>query len=83
MPALTAIAAFLEKLAPLGLPRSGTTLACWSGGGARRSKGNDLLDHHAPSAAEAIEGGAGLVVTHHPLPFSALRRLTDERPPAG
>lgn len=30
------------------------------------------------SAAEAVEEGADLIVTHHPLPFHPLKRLTDE-----
>ena len=30
------------------------------------------------SAAEAVRGRADLIVTHHPLPFAALRRLTTE-----
>ena len=30
------------------------------------------------SAAEAIECGAELIVTHHPMPFFAIKRLTDE-----
>jgi putative NIF3 family GTP cyclohydrolase 1 type 2 len=32
------------------------------------------------SAREAIEGRAQLIVTHHPLPFRPLKRLTDEAP---
>jgi len=30
------------------------------------------------SAAEAIECGAELIVTHHPIPFNAVKRLTTE-----
>ena len=33
------------------------------------------------SAAEAIEGRAGLVVTHHPLPFRPMQRLTSDQTP--
>jgi dinuclear metal center YbgI/SA1388 family protein len=32
------------------------------------------------SAAEAVERGADLIVTHHPLPFRPLRRLTTDSP---
>ncbi len=32
------------------------------------------------SAQEAIDQGVGLVVTHHPLPFKPIKRLTTERP---
>lgn len=33
------------------------------------------------SAAEAIQGGADLIVTHHPLPFRPLSRITNESTP--
>ena len=34
------------------------------------------------SAAEAIERGASLIVSHHPLPFRPLKRLTTDSTPS-
>jgi dinuclear metal center YbgI/SA1388 family protein len=35
------------------------------------------------SAVEAVQEQAGLIVTHHPLPFRPLKRLTDQTTPGG
>jgi dinuclear metal center YbgI/SA1388 family protein len=71
--------AFLEKLAPARLAEEWDNVGLLVGRrGQAVAKAMTCLTITPQSAAEAIEGGAGLVVTHHPLPFAALRRLTDE-----
>lgn len=38
------------------------------------------LDVDENTAAEAVEAGADLIVSHHPVIFHAIRRITDETP---
>ena len=41
-----------------------------------RHEADDLPDGYASHAAEAVDSGAELIVTHHPIPFAATKRLT-------
>lgn len=79
MPAITAIAAFLEQFAPFRLAEDWDNVGLLIG---RREqhvrKLMTCLTVTPESAAEAIEAGAELIVSHHPMPFRATRRITDE-----
>lgn len=75
------IAAFLDAFAPRRLAEDWDNVGLLVG---RRRKEvrrvMTCLTVTPKSAAEAIAGRADLIVTHHPMPFNAVRRLTDEEP---
>ena len=77
MPTVAAIAAFLEQVAPFRLAEEWDNVGLLVG---RRNqdvaKVMTCLTVTPTSAAEAIEAGVDLIVTHHPMPFTATRRLT-------
>lgn len=73
------IAAFLERYAPAALAES------WDNVGLLVGKQGQIvrrlmtcLTITSDSVAEAVEEKVDLIVAHHPLPFRALKRLTDE-----
>lgn len=75
------IAQFLEQFAPVRLAEE------WDNVGLLVGSANQpvqrlmtCLTLTADSVAEAVREQAELVVTHHPLPFRPLRRLTDDTP---
>ena len=79
MPALATIIAFLEELAPLRLAEAWDNVGLLVGNHDRNVKKlMTCLTVTPASASEAIQSGADLIVTHHPLPFLALKRLTDD-----
>ncbi|MEN6457749.1 MAG: Nif3-like dinuclear metal center hexameric protein [Thermoguttaceae bacterium] len=82
MPSVSTIAAFLEELAPSRLAEDWDNVGLLVG---RRNqpvkKLMTCLTVTPASAAEAVEAAADLIVTHHPIPFSALKRLTEETTP--
>lgn len=79
MPTVAAIAAFLEQLAPFRLAEEWDNVGLLVG-----HRNQDVkklmtcLTVTPTSAAEAIEAGADLIVAHHPMPFVAMRQLTDD-----
>ena len=77
MPTIATIAAFLEQLAPARLAEEWDNVGLLVG---RRDqtvkKLMTCLTVTPDSAAEAIKRGCDLIVTHHPLPFHAMKRLT-------
>ena len=77
MPTVAAIAAFLEQVAPFRLAEEWDNVGLLVG---RRSqdvaKVMTCLTVTPASAAEAVESGVDLIVTHHPMPFAAIKRLT-------
>jgi dinuclear metal center YbgI/SA1388 family protein len=77
MPTVASIAAFLEQLAPSRLAEEWDNVGLLVG---RRDQAvkklMTCLTVTPASAAEAVEAAADLIVTHHPLPFSAVKRLT-------
>jgi dinuclear metal center YbgI/SA1388 family protein len=79
MPTIAAITTFLEQLAPLNLAEDWDNVGLLVG---RRNhnvaKLMTCLTVTPDSAAEAVEAKADLIVTHHPMPFVATRRLTDD-----
>ena len=77
MPTIAAIAVFLEQLAPARLAEDWDNVGLLVGDRGRNvTKLMTCLTVTPASAAEAIESGVELIVTHHPMPFAATRRLT-------
>jgi len=75
------IGAFLEQLAPQRLAEEWDNVGLLVGD-ARRAVRRLMtcLTITPQSAVEAIEAGADLIVSHHPLPFRPLARLTTDTP---
>jgi dinuclear metal center YbgI/SA1388 family protein len=77
MPNVAAVAGFLEEFAPAYLAEEWDNVGLLVG---HRTQGvtklMTCLTVTPASAAEAVEAGANLIVTHHPLPFVAAKRLT-------
>jgi dinuclear metal center YbgI/SA1388 family protein len=77
MPTIASIAVFLEQLAPFRLAEDWDNVGLLVGHRDRGvTKVMTCLTVTPASAAEAIEAGAELIVTHHPIPFTAVKRLT-------
>jgi dinuclear metal center YbgI/SA1388 family protein len=73
------IAAFLETFAPPRLAEEWDNVGLLVGTRAGAVKKMMVCLTITPaSSAEAVDAGADLIVTHHPLPFHAVKRLTDE-----
>jgi dinuclear metal center YbgI/SA1388 family protein len=70
---------FLEQFAPASLAEEWDNVGLLVGD-ARRTVARIMtcLTVTPSSAAEAVEEGVDLIVTHHPLPFRPLKRLTTE-----
>jgi dinuclear metal center YbgI/SA1388 family protein len=79
MSTVATIAAFLEQVAPFRLAEGWDNVGLLVG---RRTaevrKLMTCLTVTPESAEEAIEARADLIVTHHPVPFTATKRVTDE-----
>ena len=76
---IESIQAFLEEFAPARLAESWDNIGLLVGD--RRAEVRRIMTclTIAPmTVQEAIEGHADLIVTHHPLPFSAIKRLTTD-----
>lgn len=81
MPHVADIAAFLESYAPTALAESWDNVGLLIGRFEQPvTRVMTCLTITPESAAEAIAEGAELIVTHHPLPFRPLKRLTGETP---
>ena len=81
MPTLAVVTSALEELAPLRLAAEWDAVGLLVG--SRRGQITRVLfclSLTRAVAREAIEGGFDLVVTHHPLPFRPVARITDESP---
>ena len=79
MPTVAAIAAFLEQVAPFRLAEEWDNVGLLVGHRNQNVKKlMTCLTVTPDSAAEAIEAGADLIVAHHPMPFVATKRLTDD-----
>lgn len=73
------IVAFLDQFAPSRLAEDWDNVGLLVGdSGATVDRVMTCLTITPSSAAEAVEHGARLIVSHHPLPFSPLKRITDE-----
>ena len=76
------IAAFLETFAPRRLAADWDNVGLLAGDPQQAvSKIMTCLTIPPASAQEAIREQAELIVTHHPLPFHSLKRLTTEQTP--
>jgi dinuclear metal center YbgI/SA1388 family protein len=76
------IAVFLEQFAPAHLAEEWDNVGLLVGDRRRESRNvMTCLSITPDSAAEAVDEKADLIVTHHPLPFMALRRLTADTTP--
>jgi len=81
MPHVAEITAFLESFAPTALAESWDNVGLLIGRFEQPvTRVMTCLTITPDSAAEAIAEGAELIVTHHPLPFRPLKRLTGETP---
>lgn len=77
MPVLSDLVAFLERFAPPVLAESWDNVGLLVGDPERElERVMTCLTVTGSTAREAIEERAGLIVTHHPLPFRPLKRLT-------
>lgn len=73
------IVAFLDQFAPSRLAEDWDNVGLLVGdSGAAVDRVMTCLTITPSSAAEAVEQGARLIVSHHPLPFNPLKRITDE-----
>src|SRR5580704_11328735 len=72
---------FLDRFAPSQLAESWDNVGLLAGDRqAPLTKLMTCLTITPASAAEAIRCSAQLIVTHHPLPFRPLKRLTSDTP---
>jgi dinuclear metal center YbgI/SA1388 family protein len=79
MPTIAAIAAFIEQVAPFRLAEDWDNVGLLVGHRVQDVKRlMACLTVTRTTADEAIASGVELIVTHHPMPFRAARRLTDE-----
>jgi dinuclear metal center YbgI/SA1388 family protein len=77
MPTVADVAAFLEQLAPFRLAEEWDNVGLLIGHSDRTvTKLMTCLTVTPTSAAEAVQSCAELIVTHHPIPFAATKRLT-------
>ena len=78
MPTVAAVVEFLEHLAPPALAADWDNVGLLLGERtAEVRRIMTCLTVTPDSAAEAVAEGAGLVATHHPILFRAVKRLTD------
>jgi len=82
MQTVNQIAEFLEHFAPVELAEDWDNVGLLVGDGrAEVHRVMTCLTITPASAAEAVRRKADLIVTHHPMPFHSLKRLTTETPP--
>jgi dinuclear metal center YbgI/SA1388 family protein len=78
---VSAVAEFLETFAPTRLAQEWDNVGLLVGDSSRKvDRIMTCLTLTDQSVGEATAERAGLVVTHHPLPFRPLKRLTTETP---
>ena len=76
MPTVAEFVAFLERFAPLELAEEWDNVGLLAGDRERATNCVlTCLTLTADVAREAIEGQAGLIVTHHPVLFRPVQRL--------
>ncbi|NLE38379.1 MAG: Nif3-like dinuclear metal center hexameric protein [Pirellulaceae bacterium] len=81
MPNVADFAAFLERFAPTQLAEEWDNVGLLVGRSNRIvARAMTCLTVTPATVAEAIRQGVDLIVTHHPMPFAATRRLTDAEP---
>jgi dinuclear metal center YbgI/SA1388 family protein len=81
VPTVADLVAFLERFAPLELAEEWDNVGLLAGDRAREtSRVLTCLTLTSDVAHEAIRGQAGLIVTHHPILFRPVQRLTADDP---
>jgi dinuclear metal center YbgI/SA1388 family protein len=81
VPQVAEVVRFLEEFAPPGLAEDWDNVGLLWGDRAREAGAVMTCLTLTPDvAAEAIDAGAGLVVTHHPILFRAVRQVTADSP---
>jgi dinuclear metal center YbgI/SA1388 family protein len=81
MHSLSDLCAFLESYAPPGLAAEWDNVGLLVGDRAQKvERVMTCLTITPASAAEAVRERVDLIVTHHPLPFRPLKRLTADQP---
>jgi dinuclear metal center YbgI/SA1388 family protein len=81
MPLVDDIARYLDQFAPPGLAESWDNVGLLAGDRSRPvGKLMTCLSITPASASEAVRQGADLIVSHHPLPFRPLKRLSTDTP---
>ncbi len=79
MPTVAAVAEYLESFAPARLAADWDNVGLLLGDRAASvDRVMTCLTVTPESVAEAIDERAGLIVTHHPFPFHAVRRVTSD-----
>ncbi|MBW3597911.1 MAG: Nif3-like dinuclear metal center hexameric protein [Planctomycetes bacterium] len=82
MPTVHDVCRFLDDFAPPGLAEEWDNVGLLVGrAAADAGRIMTCLTVTPYSASEAVAERANLIVTHHPLPFRALRRITDDSTP--
>ncbi len=72
---------FLGRIAPLGLAEEWDNVGLLVGGPNHQVQRVMTCLTVTPNVvAEAVEGNVDLIVTHHPMPFHAVKRLTPDTP---
>lgn len=83
VPTITEVCQYLDQLAPVRLAEDWDNVGLLAGDPAESAtKIMTCLTITPSSAAEAIEQQANLIVSHHPLPFRPLKKLTTESTPS-
>ncbi len=78
---LETILDFLEQMAPVRLAAEWDNVGLLIGDrSAEAERAMACLTVTPASVAEAIDGGAELIISHHPFPFHALKRVTSASP---
>src|SRR4051794_28224279 len=84
MPTVADVVAYLEKFAPPELAASWDNVGLLLGDrAANADRVLTCLTLTASVAVEAVSGGFGLVVTHHPILFRGVKRLTADSADGG
>lgn len=79
MPTIDTVAAFLTRIAPTRLAEDWDNVGLLVGDRGRSvDRVMTCLTVTPTTAAEAIQRETDLIVTHHPLPFQAVKRLTTD-----
>ena len=83
MPTINDVCKFLDSFAPTRLAEEWDNVGLLVGDQARSAeKIMTCLTVTPESAAEAIEQGVDLIVSHHPLPFRPMKRITTDQVPS-
>src|SRR5437660_1543927 len=81
MPTVGDVLKHLEQLAPVALAADWDNVGLLLGErGAQVRRVMTCLTVTPESGAEAVEAGAQLIVSHHPILFRGVKRLTDSTP---